>query len=283
MEKILCPVDLRPDTLNALEAAARLAASHKASLILMHVFTQDAYDQILSDAKGDMAQIELEQQGRQEAMERLCDTLRQDLPDLRCSCLLRFGDARDAILEEAATLKSSLIVMGSHGVHTIGEAMDGNHPVKVIERAPCPVLCVPPGAVLEFPKKVVYGSRMKAQDPDCIQRLLALLLPFGSRLEVVYAGDGDDREKWQAHEALIRSYINYPAIRFQYLSGDEAAYQELNAFVLESNADMLVLLTHQRNFLQRIFQKSVFKQITYFSDYPVLVYLEDHLSAASRH
>ena len=51
-------------------------------------------------------------------------------------------------------------------------------------------------------------------------------------------------------------------------------------FMHESRGDLLVLLTHQRNFFQRLFQKSVFKQITYFSAYPIIVYLEDHLKAA---
>ncbi|EMR04464.1 universal stress protein [Cesiribacter andamanensis] len=282
MEKILCPVDLQPDTLNALEAAAHLANSHRAPLILMHVFTQDAYDRALSEADGDMARVEQVQAQRQQALDRLCATLRQDLPGLQCSSLLRQGPSAATILEEARAQKCSLIVMGSHGVHTIGEALEGNHPVKVIERSPCPVLCVPPGAVLEFPAKVVYGSRMKPQDPDCIQRLLTLLHPFGSRLEVVYVGEEEDLEGWQAHEQLIRSYVSYEALRFHFVLAQEESYQELDGFMSQSSADLLVLLTHQRNYLQRIFQKSVFKQITYFSDYPVLVYLEDHLARASK-
>ena len=282
MKKVLCPVDLRPDTLNALEAAAHIAAAHKAQLLLLHVLTEGEYDDALSAGEGDLRRVEALEQSQQAAMDRLCDTLRSSIPALQCSSLLRYGSAIATILNEAKNQRCNLIVMGSHGVRDITEAMDGNHPVKVIERAPCPVICVPEGASFEAPARVVYGSRLKPEDPDCLQRLTALLLPFGSRIDVVYVGESGeaDQQKWLAHQRLIKSYVPYEKMRFSHYPTEDEVYQGLDAYMHESGADMLVLLTHQRNFFQRLFQKSVFKQITYFSDYPLMVYLEDHLAAA---
>ncbi len=285
MERVLCPVDLRPDTLNALEAAAQIAAAHQAQLILLHVLTQDEYSAALEVGKGEMENVEILQHSQQSAMDRLCDSLRETLPNLHCNSVLRHGDAIATILDEAVTLQASLIVMGSHGVHDITEAMDGNHPVKVIEQASCPVLCVPEGTALELPATVIYGSRMKAEDADCLQRLVALLYPFGSKIVVVYVGDESTakQEQWQDHIKLIRSYVSYQAMEFYFHPWKEEDYLGLNDFLLQMGGQMLVLLTHQRNFLQRIFQKSVFKQITYFSQFPFLVYLEDHLNSADKH
>ncbi|AHM58583.1 uspa domain-containing protein [Flammeovirgaceae bacterium 311] len=282
MEKILCPVDLRPDTLNALEAAAHLASAHQAQLVLLHVFTKQEYEAALGD--GDLADVDAVELSQQMAMDSLCDTLRQDFPNLNCSSVIRYGSTITSILEEATAIKSNLIVMGSHGVHSITEAMDGNHPVKVIGQAPCPVLCVPEGAVFEFPDRVVYGSRMKQEDPDCLQRLITILHPFNSRLDVVYVGEAATatREKWLAHEQMIRSYVLYEHMRFHIFHWEDKAYPGLDEFMQRMDGKLLVLLTHQRNYLQRLFQKSVFKQITYFSDYPMLVFLEDHLSTAER-
>lgn len=282
MKKILCPVDLRPDTLNALEAAAHIAAAHKIQLVLMHVLTQEEYENALSSGEGKLEEVDGLQQSQQLAMERLCVTLRETAPQLQCSAILRYGDVIDTILEEARLLEASLIVMGSHGVSDITEAMGGNHPVKVIDQSPCPVLCVPRDAVFEIPTRVVYGSRMKPEDADCLQRLVSLLYPFGSHIDVVLIDEDTaaNRQKWSRHEALLRSYVNYKNLSFCLHPWKEETYLGLNDYRLQRNAQLLVLLTHQRNFLQRIFQKSVFKQITYFSDFPFLVFLEEHQSAA---
>ena len=284
MERILCPVDLKPDTLNSLEAAAHFAAAHKAQLVLLHVFTKRAYELALDEYDGDLSKVDALQEQQQLSMDKLCETMRQMVPNLNCTTMLRNGSAINIILEEAKNLKANLIVMGSHGVHDITEAMDGNHPVKVIERSPCPVLCMPEGASFALPAKVVYGSRMKAEDPDCLQRLIAMLHPFKSRIEVVYVGDegSGSKEKWQAHEKLIRSYVAYDKMRFHYFPWKEDVHRGLDEFMLQIEGELLVLLTHQRNFLLRLFEKSVFKELTYFSDFPVLVYLEDHLTKASR-
>lgn len=284
MERILCPVDLKPDTLNALEAAAHLVAAHQAQLVLLHVFTEDEYEKALNAGSGDLARVDEWQAQQLQALEKLCETMRELVPGLNCLAMLRQGSVISTILDEAKILKASLIVMGSHGVHDIAQAMEGNHPVKVIERSPCPMLCVPTGAAFVAPARVVYGSRLKAEDPDCLQRLLAVLHPFGSRIEVVHIGEADEpgMQKWQDHQALIKSYVPSEKIRFHYLISDDRVYQDLDAFVSQVNGSMLVLLTHQRNFFSRLFEKSVFKQITYFSDYPVLVFLEDHLNQASK-
>lgn len=280
MERILCPVDLKPDTLNALEAAAQLAAAHKAQLVLLHIFTKKEYEVALGD--GDLGGVDAYQHAQQQALDSLCDTLREADPCLSCSAIIRYGSTISTIISEAVTLKSSLIVMGSHGVHNITEAMDGNHPVKVIERSPCPVLCVPEGATYEAPVKVVYGSRMKEEDPDCLQRLITILHPYNSSIDVVYVGEATSatKDKWLAHEKLIRSYVSYNQIRFHLFDWEDESYQGLDEYMQQVGGSMLVLLTHQRNYLQRLFEKSVFKQITYFSDYPLLVFLEDHLVSA---
>lgn len=281
MEKILCPVDLQTDTLNALEAGARVAVAHKAQLVLLHVFTNSSYERALLTGAGDLREVETAEQEKMAALDSLGRTLEDAIPGLPWQAILREGSTVDVILDEAKSLKASLIVMGSHGVASITEAMDGNHPVKVIEQAPCPVLCVPEGAQFEVPARVMYGSRMKAEDPDCLQRLLAFLHPFSSRIDVVHVGEdtAHNIQRWTDHEQLIRSYVPYEKMRFHFFPWKKDAFLGLAEYQMQTGGELLVLLTHQRNYLQRLFDKSVFKQFTYYSDFPVLVYLEDHLAS----
>ena len=52
------------------------------------------------------------------------------------------GSPAEAIIDVARTRRSSVIIMGSRGLGTIGEMVLGSTSHKVVSHAPCPVLIV---------------------------------------------------------------------------------------------------------------------------------------------
>ena len=63
--------------------------------------------------------------------------------------IVRFGNPAREITALAHRIGADLIVMGTHGRSTIARLLHGSIAEKVIARAPCPVLALPPDTVAE--------------------------------------------------------------------------------------------------------------------------------------
>lgn len=74
------------------------------------------------------------------------------------------GDVAVEILERSAALLSDLIVMGTHGRHGFDRFVLGSVTEKVIRKASCPVLTVPPGTLDAVPAPPLFKRILCAID-----------------------------------------------------------------------------------------------------------------------
>ncbi len=281
MKKILCPVNFTSTALNALEFACNLAQLHKGSLTLLHILTDEEYNRLLEEnIENIKLRIDQENALLEKQLESLCREIRNSYPDLKCDYALGYGDLTAGVTDFAATGGYSLIVMGNDGVVNVTEALDGSSTVKVLEKSPCPLMSVPGGAVFKGFQRIVFGSEFRKADRDALLQLSLYIEPAASSLYVVHISRQEEENKAAALRKEgdeLRTYINYPKLHIKVKESPEGVLSGLDESMEELNADLLVLVTHQRNFLERIFQKSVSKQISYFADYPILIFLEERL------
>jgi nucleotide-binding universal stress UspA family protein len=81
-------------------------------------------------------------------------------PEIRTSLLVReASDIRRQILAEAQALMSDLIVIGSHGRSGVERLLLGSVTEKVVRKAPCPVMVVPPRAPDAAGAGLIHGGR----------------------------------------------------------------------------------------------------------------------------
>lgn len=147
LKRILCPVDLSDASRQALRVAAALSSWYGAPLTALHVCEDVQVFEVSSPFGGStMSSVMV---GESQLVERragvqrfVTDALGTDPVDI----VVR--DATDPVAEiltEAAGV--SLVVMGTHGRAGIDHLLLGSVTEKVLRRAPCPVLVVPPHAV----------------------------------------------------------------------------------------------------------------------------------------
>jgi nucleotide-binding universal stress UspA family protein len=141
---ILCPIDFSPVSLRAFGYATAFARRREAALLALHVFNAPL---ALRAAFPQYAGSMLDSHARTRLLENLDDVARpaRDL-GIATATRVREGDIVAEILHTAQDARVDLIVIGTNGRSGVPRLMLGSVTEKVLRRAVCPVLTVPPAA-----------------------------------------------------------------------------------------------------------------------------------------
>ncbi|MEQ9440805.1 MAG: universal stress protein [Cyclobacteriaceae bacterium] len=284
MNKILCPVDFSESSLNAVEFAAKLGAAHEASLTLIHVFTEDEFGSTLSSQKLSDRYKKHDTDNLEGHAEDMLKHLADEVYRLEiskgltaCDYHFTYGPLERQIVDYAQEHHYSMIVMGTSGVKDVYEEYVGSNTVKTIERAHCPVLCIPTSAEYRPPKNIMYATNYQEEDTKALARLALFAEPFQAKLHIVHlCHDKDLIEKatYEDFQKQIRSTIPYTNLEFEEMRCEDDIVHAIDQYAIEKEMNMVTLLYHRRSFFERLFESNKVKDISYFATYPVLVYRE---------
>ena len=140
IDRVLCPIDFSEGSTHALEQAAAVAGWYKARLTALHVYSPPvpvpglpvdrAADSELQHSCGEATLFVESVLGSGTGVDVFVDA----------------GEPVRSILDRADRLPADLIVMGTHGASGFQRWLLGSVTEKVLRKATCPVLTVPPRA-----------------------------------------------------------------------------------------------------------------------------------------
>ena len=137
---VLCPIDFSEGSTHALEQAAAVAGWYKARLIALHVYRPLV--PVPGLPAGPIPEAEL-RRVRDEAAVFVASAL---TPATAVETIVDVGHPVPGILARVTGLPADLVVMGTHGASGFERLLLGSVTEKVLRKATCPVLTVPPRA-----------------------------------------------------------------------------------------------------------------------------------------
>lgn len=272
MKKVLCPTDFSSTSLNAVDFAANFCKRANFQLILLNVFTEDEFLKVVDKQYAGKNFNELKSQA-EDKLQKICDLAEKDFR-IRVSYLLRVGELTD-ILEEMGEDKSfDYLMMGTTGVSNMREAYIGSNTVKAIERVKTPIICVPHKAEIEPLDYMVYATDFTEEDKIILQELVSFAVMFNSRLKVVHVTpkmNDLSKSEFSEFKNELSSFVSYSKISFHLIEGKDVA-AALDHYMLENQADMLILFKKRRTFFESLIHKSISKRMSYLTDYPLMIF-----------
>lgn len=195
LQRILCPIDFSPQSRHALRYAGAIGAWYEAPLTVLHVCTDLPVIEVASPFGHSAATAVVMEKAqlteRRDAVHRFVTAeIGEQVTDI---VIREETDATATILSEAAAQKESLIVMGTHGRSGLAHVLLGSVAEKVLRRAPCPVLVVPPlaaaagGPVSTIFKRIVCAIDFSAGSLLALNWALALAQESDARLTLLHA------------------------------------------------------------------------------------------------
>jgi nucleotide-binding universal stress UspA family protein len=142
LKMIVVGTDFSVCSARALSYAVSLAASQNARLHILHVLSEPVQP---LDVVGALPYVDAGTRNEWEksAHERLARESRAaERRGIRATCEVIWGRPSDALVDRAAEMKASLVVIGTHGRSAIEQFLLGSTAERVVRRSPVPVLTV---------------------------------------------------------------------------------------------------------------------------------------------
>lgn len=252
----------------AVDYAGKMAKSLKAELFLLHVVYLDApprtYGALIS----------------RQVIDKMINNAKQDfellIRDIRKDFGIRFkihhkiveGNPLDAVVESfALDHEIDLIIMGTKGASGF---LLGSNAATVISNSSVPVLTVPEHSRFNGINEIICASELQHSSAE-IKALVPFVRLFNAHIHVIHAASYTSRRKFNT--ALLKKELVTKS-KYKHISVEVIRHEDvtvaLNEAIANTKADLLVMFTHKLNFFEKIFGRSVTRQMAFHTWTPLL-------------
>lgn len=268
---ILVPTDFSIPSKVAVLYAARLAKKLKADIVLLAVINVNiATDAILDWKKREEHMVDTTRHEAEQLIREVKEEIQEEIKiEYRSIMGFPFKDMVENIIVDDGL---DLIIMGTKGATGLKKVLIGSNAASVIDNSSVPVLTVPADTIFKPVKKIVYATNMLSITEE-IKPLVMFASIFDAVIQVLHVLPGDS-SKIIDGKSLVADLIkitNYPKISFHVSRNDNIA-EEVDAFVIEKKADMLAMFTHKLDYYEKLFSKSVTRQLAFHAHLPLLTF-----------
>jgi nucleotide-binding universal stress UspA family protein len=302
---VLCPVDFSAFSRHALEHAIQLARWFKSTLTVLCVYPPPAAPPpVLFGGLPGPLPIEpfpgltvSPERTRDEVTAELAKFIAQvDTTGVMVCLEARAGTPVANIVDVAAALHADLIVLGTHGHSGFDRWVLGSVTEKILRKASCPVLTVPPPVtepptdMLRVFKRILCPVDFSKPSLKALEYALALAKEADAELWLMHVIEGvADLKHWEQltnasiieylrlseQNALTRLREAVPKDAHTWCTPRELLvtgkpYEEILRFAREQDAHLIVMGVHGRNPIDLLFFGSTTQQVVRASTCPVL-------------
>jgi len=189
--------------------------------------------------------------------------------------IVRLGIPYDEIKELANEQHVDLLVMGMKGSGSL-EKLLGSTTRAVIRKFRIPVLVVPATGKFRIPSQITYATDFDAgMRLDCFESLLYIARKFKTHLHIVHVLKTGRQMSASDNAGKSRLEAIWGNLPHTYHTVENDKTEEgIRQFLTTNNTDLLVLVAHPHNFIDRLFNPHMTVDFSNDSPVPVLI-LED--------
>jgi nucleotide-binding universal stress UspA family protein len=275
MKTILVPTDFSKTAETAFDFAISLAKKLNSKLVLMN-----AYQVSAPIAEVPFGVLNDERRSLKEESEKVLKALKMKMDyagNLAYECLSVEGDTSDSILTVAKEKKVDMIVMGTTGQTGLASVLFGSVSLRVMEKATCPVMAIPPGfSITNTIHNITYATNYHNSDLAAIVKATEIAAAMHAQLNIIHISNaviGADEEKSLMRQFMekVKKHTDYNDLSFQIIHGYNIEVR-LEEYIEDGSTDMLLMATHYRDFLDKLFGRSMTKNIARSAIVPVVAF-----------
>jgi nucleotide-binding universal stress UspA family protein len=269
--RILIPTDFSKLSKVAVQYAAKMSKKLSAELVLLHVVYIDAPARAAVAIKVKSIEDAMADNATQECIRLINETKSENKGKLNVSYKIIKGyPVEDVVGNFAHHNDISLIIMGTKGATGLKKVLMGSNATAVINNSDIPVITVPEFARFKNLKHMVYATDMTNLNAE-MKVLVPLAKLFDATVHISHILSPESKKKIDIKKIIadVIRKMSYPKITFHILMNDDIT-EGIDEYIADTKADMLAMFTHNLTFFERLFGKSVTRQMAFQSRVPLL-------------
>lgn len=207
-------------------------------------------------------------------VKRHLDSLKENARKEGVSCEIIFGSGVEPyhqIVEEAAKNNVEMIIMGTRGRTGLPRLMVGSVTARVIGHTSGKVLVVPKDARLVLEKILIATDGSIYSEFACREAISILKLARGSLTVLSVAKREENLSAAKASVALAKEIAEKEGIKVETMTLEGEPYEIIVKTADQSNAGLIVMGSHGRSGIEKLFMGSVTERVIGHARCPVLV------------
>jgi len=275
MKNILVPTDFSPNAENALYFAMLLAQKVNGKITLFHAYQAAAPAgavpfSVLQDETETLKQSALKN------LKALGEKIKY-AGNIPFDYIAKEGPATDTILRAIKEENQDMVVMGTKGATGLANVIFGSTASHVIEKASCPVMSIPEGFSFTKPlKKITYATDYHSSDLSAIKHVIEIARAFSAELNILHISGEDTLNEEELNESKqfikkIGKNSGHTSLSFETIHALNIE-EGLESYIASGATDMLVMATHKRTLLERIFGDSATRKMALNASIPLIAF-----------
>ena len=269
MKRILVPTDFSDTANRARDYAINMAEVLNAEIFLINTYhIPHAGATMVTDVNN------LARESAESDMKEQMNYLEKNFPeiDVRFKCIE--GLMVDTVKRIVAKESVDLIVMGTTGTTGVVENFLGSNASAMIGAVDVPIITVPSDTVVNFPNKIIVANDLTSSGEDALYNSLKQIAGnTNASIDFLFVVDKEEMADTKIARLKSAKFdesfdANYHPFHFK--SSDNAEDGILD-YIDGKDFDLLVVVCHQRNFWQRLWERSISKSLVKHAQIPILV------------
>ena len=269
--KILIPTDFSKLSKVAVNFAVKMAKELDAELVLLNVIFLNAPPRAAMNLNN-VEEI-MKNNAEIDSIQLINEMKGQYKESLNISYKIIMGNPVEDIVENYAVNNCiDLIIMGTKGATGLEKYIIGSNAAAVISNSSIPVITVPEHARFNGLKHIVYATDMWDLNIEA-KALVPLALLFNSTIHIVHVIEPNSKKNIEIKTITtdLISELNYTKIKFKVVINEDII-NGIDEYIADTKADMLAMFTRELTFFEKLFGKSVTRQMAFHSWIPMLTF-----------
>lgn len=275
MKKIILPTDFSENAFNAISYALNLYKKEECAFFLLNIFTPSTYhDELEEFNPGQTGYKDANQESSLAQMVELQKRISKKFKNPKHLFVphCAFNTLVDEIKKIIEKENIDLVIMGTQGATGAGDILFGTNTIHVIKKAACPILGVPSDFTYKTPKRILFPTDygMVCQK-EKLWVLLEIAKQHRSQIDLLYVSGGQELNSGQlSRKAGIEDILKGIPCQF-HIDPDKIIPEAIIDFSFENNIDLLVMLRLKHPLLERLFSKSLIRELGFNLMFPLMV------------